>query len=305
MSSWLSTLISEIASRFGIGDKANALVGYLLSYITSPAVGGLGGFLSKIKSMGLDSILGSSTAQLTGGQVNSLFGNNIGAMASKLGLGESTVNSAVAMAVPALLAKLAPNGQVPATLPSDVTDLTRQFALPSMGSVGTIAKDTTASAWSWLTWLLPLIGLALLGMYLLRSCQLDKPTGTGTGVNRVGTGTVPTVPVVVPITVPEVTTKLQGLFTDATKVLGDVTDAASAKAAVPKLTELETTLDSIKAMSDKLPADGKDAVKRLAATELPKLQVIFDKLKNVGGVAWDMIKPYVDRMVEKLKSLGA
>src|SRR5262245_34401672 len=102
MSGWLSNLISDVASRFGIADKASQLVGYLMTTMTSSA-GGRAGFIGKIRNMGLGSILGNSSATLTGGQVNSLFGNSIGSIASKIGLPESTVSSAAAMAVPTML----------------------------------------------------------------------------------------------------------------------------------------------------------------------------------------------------------
>jgi uncharacterized protein YidB (DUF937 family) len=308
----LDSVISEVGSRFGIGDKARQLVGYLLSYMTGPGVGGLAGFLGKLKNMGLGSILGNASANLTGNQLNSLFGSNvIGDIASRLGLSQDTVTSAAGMAVPAMLTKLAPGGTAPATLPAEVTDLTRQFALPNVGayagSAANAAGAAAQSAWSWLIWLLPLIALGLLALYLLRTCQMSTPTTPGTAPR--GTEAIRPADPVPPVTinlpdVGKVQDQIRGLFADTTDALGKVTDAASADAAIPKLTELADRLDAAKAMADKLPAAGKEQIRSLAATEMPKLQAILDNMQKIGGAVWEKVKPYIDKLVEKFKALG-
>jgi uncharacterized protein YidB (DUF937 family) len=285
----LDSIISEVGSRFGLGDKAKQLVGYLLSYMTSSGVGGLAGFLGKLKNMGLGSVLGNAGATLSGNQLSELFGGQLGAIASKLGLPESAVSSAAGMAVPAMLTKLAPGGVAPATLPAEITNLTNQFSLAGVtGAAGAAAQSAT----NWLMWLLPILAVGVAAFFLLRSCKQTEPSSQASnpGLNA-----------------PEfqkVESDVKGLFTSATSALTDVKDAATAEAAVPKLTELATKAGAMNAVIDKLPATAKEMVNRMVGTETASLQVIVDKLKALGGPVWDKLKPAVEALLEKLSTMS-
>jgi len=176
----LDGIISEVASRIGLGgEKAKQLVACLLSYITGPGVGGLSGFLNKIRNAGLGSILGGRTDALSDNQVKSLFGGEVGNIASRLGLSESATTSAISAALPSLLGKLAPGGTAPAHLPSEVSNLVQSVGgtvTDVSGRAVGAAAGAAQGAWNWLVWALPLIGVALLALWLYRSCNMPSPT---------------------------------------------------------------------------------------------------------------------------------
>jgi uncharacterized protein YidB (DUF937 family) len=292
-------IISEVANRFGLGgDKAKMLVAWLLSYITGSGVGGLAGFLTKIRNAGLGSILGGKSDSLVGDQVKSLFGSQLGGIASRLGLGESTVTSAIGMALPAILHKLAPGGHAPTTLPADVNAMIQSVGGAAYDTgrraIGT-ATDATESAWGWLTKLLPLLGLVLLGLFLYRGCNLDTATPT---VPR--TPTVPTKPALPDLT--KVTDDVRGLFTTLTEKLAGIKDIATADAALPDLKALLPKIDGVKSLIDQLPGTGKSAVTTLIGDQMPKLKDLIAKVLSMAGVS-EKLKPTLDAIMEKLTGL--
>ncbi len=120
------TLIDDLAGRFGLGANARTLVKEVLTMIsTSP--GGLGGFLDKLKSGGLTSEVGSwlgrpDAAPIAAGQVERALGATaLGGIASRLGLGQSAVSTALGYALPKIIGLLTPGGAVPAGVPPAVT----------------------------------------------------------------------------------------------------------------------------------------------------------------------------------------
>lgn len=122
-------IIREVASRFGLGDKAGPLVQMLLAYITNKDSGGITGFMSKLSSGGLGNVaqswLGGGAAALpvSSAQIESLMGGQGGLLSSitsKLGIGGATASSALGFLLPMVIGKLTPGGTVPTSLPNDV-----------------------------------------------------------------------------------------------------------------------------------------------------------------------------------------
>jgi OmpA-OmpF porin, OOP family len=120
------TLIDDLAGRFGLGVNARTLVKEVLTMIsTSP--GGLGGFLDKLKSAGLASEVASwvgraGAAPVAAGQIERALGATaLGGIASRLGLGQSAVSTALGYALPKIIGLLTPGGAVPAGVPPAVT----------------------------------------------------------------------------------------------------------------------------------------------------------------------------------------
>ena len=120
------TLIDDLAGRFGLGVNARALVREVLTMI-SASPGGLAGFLDKFKSGGLASEVGSwlgrpDAAPIAAGQIERALGATaLGGVASRLGLGESAVSTALGYALPKIIGLLTPGGAVPAGVPPAVT----------------------------------------------------------------------------------------------------------------------------------------------------------------------------------------
>ena len=120
------TLIDDLAGRFGLGVNARTLVKEVLTMI-STSQGGLGGFLDRLKSGGLTSEVGSwlgrpDAAPIAAGQIERALGATaLGGIASRLGLGQSAVSTALGYALPKIIGLLTPGGAVPAGVPPEVT----------------------------------------------------------------------------------------------------------------------------------------------------------------------------------------
>jgi uncharacterized protein YidB (DUF937 family) len=314
-------IVAGIARQFGLGDKARSLIGWLLSMMTDSKTGGLGGFLDKMRHAGLGSLVsgmmgGGEKAPLTSNQVESLFGRNaLGAIASKLGIGETLATSAVATALPNLIGAVTPNGVVPDRLPAEAEGFMRE-ATSALGAAGRLAADTgrqavgaaqaaagTANAWLW--GLLPLLALGLLAVFLIRSCSSPVATSPTTASRVTTTHSTP------PtngsrVTAPDVTkltADLTGNFNSLTDTLGDIKDVASATTAMPKLTELGGKLGGMKALVDKLPDSAKAKITDLIKDEFGKLGGQLTQLLWIPGVG-AKIKPALDVVLGKMADLG-
>jgi OmpA-OmpF porin, OOP family len=120
------TLIDDLAGRFGLGADARTLVKEVLTMI-STSQGGLGGFLDRLKSGGLTSEVGTwlgrpDAAPIAAGQIERALGATaLGGIASRLGLGQSAVSTALGYALPKIIGLLTPGGVVPAGVPAEVT----------------------------------------------------------------------------------------------------------------------------------------------------------------------------------------
>ena len=120
------TLIDDLAGRFGLGVNARTLVKEVLTMI-STSQGGLGGFLDRLKSGGLTSEVTSwvghpDAAPVAAGQIERALGATaLGGIASRLGLGQSAVSTALGYALPKIIGLLTPGGAVPAGVPPEVT----------------------------------------------------------------------------------------------------------------------------------------------------------------------------------------
>ena len=120
------TLIDDLASRYGVGANARSLVRELLAIISS-SPGSLGGFLDKLKSAGLSSEVASwlgrpDAGPIAAGQVERALGATaLSGIASRVGLGQGVVSTALGYALPKIVGLLTPGGAVPAGVPAEVT----------------------------------------------------------------------------------------------------------------------------------------------------------------------------------------
>jgi outer membrane protein OmpA-like peptidoglycan-associated protein/uncharacterized protein YidB (DUF937 family) len=120
------TLIDDLASRYGVGANARSLVSEILAMISS-SPGSLGGFLDKLKSAGLSSEVASwlgrpDAGPLAAGQVERALGATaLSGIASRVGLGQAAVSTALGYALPKIVGLLTPGGAVPAGVPAEVT----------------------------------------------------------------------------------------------------------------------------------------------------------------------------------------
>ena len=159
------SLIDDLASRYGLGANARSLVKEVLALITN-SPGGLGGFLDRLRSAGLASNVASwlghpDAGAVAAGEVERALGTTaLGGIASRLGLTQSAVSTALGYALPKIVGLLTPRGVVPATLPAEVTALlsrapaataTQQAAPPRVDPYATSRQSPSGVS----RWVLP------------------------------------------------------------------------------------------------------------------------------------------------------
>ncbi len=188
-------LIDDVASRFGLGSNAAPLVREGLALIAG-GQGGIAGFLDLLRKSGLSSQVSSWLGQtspqaLAGPDLERVIGGSaLGGIASRLGLGQPLVTTALAYGVPKLIGLLAPKGVIPTTLPAEVTSflapLTAQVAPSSIHvhksstqttQVPPVKRDTGFPTWLWP--LLGVLALLLIGWWLWPMLN-PKPAETPT-----------------------------------------------------------------------------------------------------------------------------
>jgi len=129
-------LIDDMASRFSLGSDAAQLVREGLSLIAAEQ-GGVGSFLDLFRKAGLapqvSVWLGQANAPALATQdLERVIGTSaLGGIASRLGLSQPAVTTALAYCVPKLIGLLTPDGVVPTALPAEVTN----FLAPPGGQV--------------------------------------------------------------------------------------------------------------------------------------------------------------------------
>jgi hypothetical protein len=117
-----------------------------------------------------------------------------------------------------------------------------------------------------------------------------------------------TAPVISPSLVTDQVTRLRGQVTDffgsATDTFTGIKDTASAEAAVPKLRELSTTLDTMRVALNQLPSEARAKLVALVQEQGTKLMSTLDSVIAIPAVG-DTIKPFVDELRSKLRAMGA
>ena len=120
------TLIDDLTSRYGVGANARSLVREILAMISS-SPGSLGGFLDKLKSAGLSSEVASwlgrpDAGPIAAAQVERALGATaLSGIASRVGLAQGVVSTALGYTLPKIVGLLTPGGAVPAGVPAEVT----------------------------------------------------------------------------------------------------------------------------------------------------------------------------------------
>ncbi len=160
-----TVLISEVAQKFGLGDKAGGLLVGVLSLITNADNGGLAGFIGKFTGAGLGNVVnswvsrGENTA-LTNDQLSSVLGNQtIHNMADKVGISPALAMPALAYMLPKVVDALTPDGVVPSSLPNTITNYISNFGGMLGKGVGTVtgaagdmasgAAGAVGAGWRW------------------------------------------------------------------------------------------------------------------------------------------------------------
>ncbi|MEZ5849773.1 MAG: DUF937 domain-containing protein [Hyphomicrobiaceae bacterium] len=85
--------------------------------------------------------------------------------------------------------------------------------------------------------------------------------------------------------------------------LPGMTDAASARSALPRLTEMGKQLESIETLRGQLPAAGKQGLAAYVASLLPILRPMIDAALARAGVG-PVVKPVLDQILNRLETMA-
>jgi hypothetical protein len=189
--------------------------------------------------------------------------------------------------------------------------------VPGLSAAGSAAahsavREVKAAGNSLPQWLLPLLGLAALGLLFLwwftSSASVpvaDVPPPAVIPVQSPDTRRA-IVPEAIKGVVPDVTklsTELKDTFSQLTEALTSVKDTASAEAALPKLKDLDDKLDIAKATMQKLADSAKTTISTLIKSSQGKLKELVDKVLAIPGVS-EKIKVVADSIMAKLTDIA-
>jgi Bacterial protein of unknown function (DUF937) len=275
-------------------------------------------------------------SSLLGGQDQAAL---VGAVAKFCGLNQGASGSILGLLTPVVLGMIAKQGgsslkassltnlltaqkdNIAAVLPSGFASLLRGTGLlGALGSVGDTVSapvdraskiDTAAAraandarlradaravpgSFNWLYWIIPgLILAALLAWYFAsnRSQQIAEPP-VKTTTQSLTVGGV------------DISKEISGGLETLRSSLQGVTDADSAKAALPKLQDAKAQIDKVNSLVGQLSPEQRKIVAGLVNQFMLTLNPLFDKVLAIPGVA-ELIKPIVDGVRTTLTALSA
>jgi hypothetical protein len=102
---------------------------------------------------------------------------------------------------------------------------------------------------------------------------------------------------------PAVETQAQGVFKSLKDALGEVKDAASVKAAEPKLKAALSSTEAFEKAAAVLPADGKKAIAGMISSQLPAVRSLADSALKQPE-AQSLLKPILDKIFAALEKLA-
>jgi hypothetical protein len=168
----------------------------------------------------------------------------------------------------------------------DATGSAHQAGRASMSEAAGTARAGMAERSSVLRWVLPVLAVVIVAALLWWwNSGMRVPQQVGT-VSQVAS----------------LTGQVNDFFLSMTNTFAGIKDAASAEAAVPKLRELSTRLDSIRVSMDQLPTDARNTLVTLLKDASVKLTPVMDALVAMP-VAGEKIKPLIDELRRKIDGM--
>ncbi len=254
----------------------------------------------------LSSLLGGSAAPALAGAISKFTGIGQGASSSLVGmlapavlgtLGDQQAEQGLdASGLARLLA--AQKNNITAALPPGFGDLLKSAGVPGFAAAAGQsyrAAQADTSFPDWVKWVLGALALAVLAWWLFgkRPAEIVEPTKA------------PPAQVTQNLTVDGVDLKstLQSTLDGLKTALQGITDATTAKDALPNLDKSAADLDKVRELSGKLPIDGKTALAALITAARPSIDQLFDKVLSFPGVD-AVAKPAIDALRAKLDALS-
>jgi hypothetical protein len=301
----ISYALPAILGAFGSKAATPAGAKDLFSAVSSADAGLFGNLDKMLGGAGKDQLISSG-----GSVLNSLLGGNgvsaiTNAMTQKAGIG----GTAASMLVP-LVGQMALSGLAKSSAGMDASGLANLLTsqagnfksalgeTPSMPSSPPPPAPAQASSGGLIRWLIP-AAAALVALWYFVGSGGQQPTTTTE--QKPAEQTAPAGGIVVDgVNVGETLTKTIG---DLTTTIGTMTNADTAKAALPKLEEAGKAIDGLTAVAGKMDATQKTAVGALIGTALPALKAAAEKALANAGVG-DIAKPVLDGIFTKIEALA-
>jgi hypothetical protein len=168
----------------------------------------------------------------------------------------------------------------------------------------TVHATTSAAASQWPYWLVALAVIGGLAWYVLGRheteavAELPKPAKM-----QPATGTVGLAPADLTVGGVNLANQVNSSVGALKSVLPGITDAATAKAALPKLHEATAQFNEVGNLATKLSPEQKSTLAKLIAAARPSIDQMCDKVLATPGVG-DIAKPAIDELRGKLDTLS-
>jgi hypothetical protein len=316
----LSSLIGgeETQTRSAIGAAVPALLSGFASLVSSN--NGAQKLLSSMNSLGnLDNMLSaesSGSVQDHGSSLlNSFFGSSkvseiAGALSSFSGLKGGSASSLLGYLAPMILGTISKLFEGKPLTPQSLSSLfTEQKAniansfpagfpmgqVPQMREVGTATRDVSrashepSSPLKWLTPLLAICLLGLLGYYLFFARQSPAPIAKKAEESTKAVQTE----------AKSLSNNLSTVYTSLKETLTGIKDEASAQAALPRLEEINRRLDTLKTTLAKLPQAGCSLVASVTRENLGSFREQANRVLAIPGVG-ETLRPSLEKVLTKL-----
>jgi Bacterial protein of unknown function (DUF937) len=320
-------LLSALSSVASSGNSGSQKVISALEHFSAGSLEDLGHKLSNQP----DSVLEQGASILSALFGNSTISGIVSALCKFASVSPGAAQKLLGFVTPLIMKSIAGQFAGKATTPQALSSLFADqkaniasalpsgFSLsdvPGLAAVGSAAarsavREVEAAGSSLTRWLLPLLGIAALGLlvwWFVPSSSSPPPEAQVPVVARAQSPDPSrrTVPEAVKIQAPDLTkfsTELTETFSKLTEAFTSVKDAASAEATLPKLQDLEGKLDVAKTTIKDLGDAGKTTIKTLVTSAQAKLRELVDKVLQIPG-AGEKIKKVADSIMAKLTDLA-
>jgi Bacterial protein of unknown function (DUF937) len=174
------------------------------------------------------------------------------------------------------------------------------------GRVGTAASRAadaaTNTSTQWPYWLAALIVLGGLGWYAIQRREQGTVAVQPASTRQV-TGTVGAAPPDLNVDGVNLANQFNSSIDTLKSALPRITDAASARANLPKIDEVTQQLNDISARAAKLSPEGRSALAKLIVVAGPSIHQMCDKVLAIPGVG-PVAKPAIDDLQARLDALA-
>jgi hypothetical protein len=256
------------------------------------------------------SALASAVGRLTGisqGGGSSLIGMLTPAILGLLGK-QQAAQGLDASGLARLLA--AQKDNISAALPSGFGDMLRASGAPGFAAVGAQTPEprraasaesgSQSSTWGWV---LGAVAAAALAWWFFGPTRVAEQTKTTPTQVVEQTKTAPAQVAGLSVDGVDLRSSLKTGIDGLKTTLQGISDAASAKAALPAFEKEGQQFDKLRDLAGKLPMDGKSAFAALVAQLRPSIDELFNKVLAIPGVG-DIAKPVIDGLRAKLDALS-